>query len=180
MTQTLSPNLIWDEAHYIHVASRMLADSKELKLFEAIGTEQFLNHLSTVFYVPCLNENPLSLKGVEIAIHVGRTALDLQRLMRSSGIRGLVGMTPQFPCSNPQASHSENLRYVEEFEEHLLRSGTRYLPAWGRARDFKEGAGGCFIMVNVTPDEAMLLISDQLSFTYLPAYGVAQLIALSI
>jgi hypothetical protein len=178
MSQTLDPIATWDEVHYIHVASRMLADKKELGLFQKIGTEQFLNHLSTVFYVPSLAENLPGLEGIEIAIHVGKTAPDLQRYMRTSGIKGLIGMTPQFPCSNPQASWRKNLWYVDEFEKHLIRSGINYLPVWGRARDFKEGAGGCFILIDVTPEEAKRIIYDQLSFTYLPARGKGQLVSL--
>ena len=167
-----------NEVHYRNIAAQMLANKEALELYYRIGVEEFLNHISTVFYVPDEDYNPMYLNGTKLKIEVGKEHSELQRLMRLDGIRGLIGMTPQFPISNPSASLSDNARYIMAFELHLKRLEVPYVQAWGRARDFQNGGGGCFILIDVTPEDAPNIIYDQLSYTYLPNYGQARLISL--
>jgi hypothetical protein len=167
-----------NEVHYRNIAAQMLANKEALKLYYRIGVEEFLNHISTVFYVPDEDYNPMYLNGTKFEIEVGKDNPSLQQLMRLNDIRGLVGMTPQFPISNPSASLSDNARYIKAFELHLKRLSVSYVRAWGRARDFQNGGGGCFILIDVTPEDAPNIIYDQLSYTYLPNYGQARLISL--
>jgi len=167
-----------NEVHYRNIAAQMLANKEALKLYYRIGVEEFLNHISTVFYVPDEDYNPMYLNGTKLEIEVGKDNPSLQQLMKMNDIRGLVGMTPQFPISNPSASLSDNARYIKAFELHLKRLNVSYVRAWGRARDFQNGGGGCFILIDVTPEDAPNIIYDQLSYTYLPNYGQARLISL--
>jgi hypothetical protein len=141
-----------NEVHYRNIAAQMLANKEALELYYRIGVEEFLNHISTVFYVPDEDYNPMYLNGTKLEIEVGKDNLSLQQLMR--------------------------LNDIKAFELHLNRLNVSYVRAWGRARDFQNGGGGCFILIDVTPEDAPNIIYDQLSYTYLPNYGQARLISL--
>jgi hypothetical protein len=139
-----------------------------------------LSHISTVFW--CDSNTSLLLRGVDIEIHVGKESPELQALMRERGIKGIVGMTPKFPIQYPAASPECNEKLVKQFEDKLLNLGIEYCPAYGRARDFRQGGTGCFLLINISPEEAMeLLLEDgeptQLSFTFLPPDGEAKLVS---
>jgi hypothetical protein len=156
----------YDEAHYERVAATRSRDH----LSELLSHEELLSHISTVFYA------------AGIAIEVGKDNPVLQAYMRNEGIRCLIGMTPKFPIFNPSPSESENQAYVEAFQQLLDTRGISHIPCWGRARDFQNGGDGCFILVNVQPNQVKELLSadsvpTQLSFTCLYQYDEAELVS---
>jgi hypothetical protein len=156
----------YNEAHYARVADARVRDH----LSTLLPHEELLNHISTVFYAS------------GVAIEVGKENPTLQAYMREEGIRYLIGMTPKFPIFNPCANESENQAYVEEFQRSLDIRDISYIPCWGRARDFREGGDGCFILVDVCPDSVKELLSfegtpTQLSFTCLYQHEPAELVS---
>jgi len=151
----------YDESNLRRIAERRSPDN----LSATIPYEELLNHISTIFYTPI------------IEIEVGKENPRIQRWMRRLGWRSLIGMTPQFPISDPFGLN--NAQHIRGFEE---KAKIPYIPALGRARDFPLGGGGCFVLLDVSPSEAIaLLLEDgkptQLSFTCLPQTGKAQLVS---
>jgi hypothetical protein len=154
----------FDLAHYQQVAQTL-----PTTVIQKIGKEQILYHISTVFYAPN------ALLGLDIEIEVGKPSPLVQAVMKVLGISQLIGMTPQFPASNPQATDEENQRYIQECCAKLTSRGVRHLECKGRALDFPTGGDGCFIVIDglhLIQD----ILSDQLSYTLLEQEGVGQLV----
>jgi hypothetical protein len=173
---------VYDEAHYCYWAVEMLLQGGNNALIERISHRELLCHISTVFYISAQSNSSSKLKGVGIEIHVGKESDFLQPLMRERGIKGIVGLTPKFPIQNPNATDAQNDFYVRSFQRLLNDLGVDYTPAKGRARDFREGGDGCFLLIDVSPEEVMSLLEingepTQLSITYLPPTGKAQLLS---
>lgn len=153
---------VYDEDHYNRVADSRSHDH----LAEILGREELLNHISTVFYTD------------DFEIEVGKANPKLQYLMKYNGIQWVIGLTPKNPRHNPRATDEDNQMYVREFAQLLNEKGLTGLPAYGRARDFREGGDGCFILINVSPDETRRLLNGtQLSFICLPQQGQAWLVS---
>jgi len=165
-------SFVYDEAHYRVVAYEMAATNENPILVEKLlEFEELLNHISTVFY-------SYSSELGEIQIEVGKEDSRLQALMKERGIVGIAGLTPKFPIQNRQATDLANTAYVAAFRNSLETFQFRYLEAKGRARDFREGGDGCFLLIDITPGQVMKLLGKtQLSFTYLPQCGQARLIS---
>lgn len=162
--------LQYDEALYQRVAQKMHEQKSARSLVGYLSDEQLLNHISTVFYAD------------RLAIAVGQKLPEVQALMSATGIGSLAGLTPKFPIFNPDANEVANAVYVRYFRYKLTQLGQTYIPCFGRARDFREGGDGCFLLPNVSPDEVMQLLAEdgqptQLSFTYLQLGGKGQLIS---
>jgi hypothetical protein len=173
---------VYDEAHYSYWAVEMLLQGGNNALMERISHRELLCHISTVFYTSAQSNSSSKLKGVDIEINVGKESGSLQSLMRERGIKGIVGLTPKFPIQNPNATDAQNDFYVRSFQRLLSDLRVDYVPAKGRAKDFREGGDGCFLLVDVSPQEVMSLLEingepTQLSITYLPPTGKAQLLS---
>lgn len=145
----------FDEAHYLAVCDSMYLESattgKNQRLMKLLGQEELLNYVSCVWYTP----------NQEIAIEIGKKASPLTRhWMNLMGAKEIVGVTPKFPISNPSASEEENQRYVEELEQSLKNNNINYIACLGRARDFRSGGDGCYILA-CSPQEAMNLLLDK-------------------
>jgi len=182
MTISLEKLFVYDEGHYMHWAIEMTIQGKAKALWERISYQEMLNHISTVFFIPPQFNLSLKLGGCEIEIQVGKEFPSLQALMRERNIKGIVGMTPKFPIQNPSPTPEENRLYVESFQSRLNKLGIDSTPANGRARDFREGGNGCFLLIDVSPEQVMDILEEdgeptQLSITYLPARGKAQLLS---
>lgn len=158
--------------HYSQVAEEVLRSNNHSQLLARIGSEQFLYHVSTVFYAPG------ALLGLDVEIEVGKTAPVLQAAMRSLNISQLIGFTPQFPVSNPHATVEENQRLVRQASEKLKNQNIRHIAAFGRALDFPNGGDGCFILVDVEIDQMKDVLSDQFSCLCLKSEGVGTLVSL--
>jgi|GEM_PF-5571810 hypothetical protein len=181
MTISSSVRLVYDEAHYQYWTIEMLYQEGTKTLMERLSHQELMNHISTVFYCDASSNPSKKLGDCSIAIHVGKEN-SLQTLMRERGIKGIVGLTPKNPIQNPSANSVENQAYVERFQSLLDSRNIDYTPANGRARDFKEGGSGGFLLIDVSPEEVISLLQvdgepTQLSITYLPAFGKAQLIS---
>lgn len=162
----------YDEQHYTAVAQLIRLEGQHQRLIATLSSDELLNHISMVAYT----------FDRQIEIHVGKTSRIVQGWMRSKGMSGIVGMTPKNPIQNPKALPQENANRVREFERKLQAIGMNYIPCYGRARDFRQGGDGCFLLLNCEPSQAMtLLLEDdqpsQLSITYLPSSGLARLVS---
>ncbi|HEY9598460.1 MAG TPA: hypothetical protein V6D33_12400 [Cyanophyceae cyanobacterium] len=160
----------YDERHYQTVAEEILQSGKCAELVHAIGHEQMLNYVSTVFYTEHLEIAP------------GHESPKTQSLMRQLNYRGLVGLTPKFPIFHPAADDIANAVYVRYFAQKMQNAGVLYVPCMGRARDYRDGGNGCFILIDVLPHEAMRLLEEdgvmtQYAIAFLPPTGKAQLIS---
>jgi len=180
-TNISSERFVFDEAHYQQVVIDLVYDDAIKQLWNKLSYQGLLSHISTVFFVDATNNLSVKL-GCDIEIHVGLPNLPLQSFMRKKGIKGIVGVTPKNPIDNPNPSPTQNSVYVRQFKSLLDSKNIDYTPAYGRARDFKEGGSGCFLLIDVSPEEAIdLLEADgeptQLSITYLPEDGKAQLVS---
>lgn len=158
--------MTYNETHYKSVASNYPYNN----LRKIIGEDELLNHISTVFYYD------------DVSIEVGKRDVKMQAYMRNEKINYLIGMTPKYPIFDPNSSDEQNQIYVDEFKAKLDRLDIAYIPCQGRARDFKEGGNGCFILINLSPSEVikLLMIEDkpsQLSFTCIDQYNAAELIS---
>lgn len=160
----------YDEALYARLAQKMHEQKSARSLVDYLSNEQLLNHISTVFYTD------------RLAIAVGQKLPEVQAVMKATGIWSLAGLTPKFPIFNPDANDVANAVYVRYLRYKLTQLGQTYIPCFGRARDFREGGDGCFLLPNISPNEVMQLLAEdgqptQLSFTYLQLGGEGQLIS---
>jgi hypothetical protein len=182
ITNIAIERFVYDEAHYQHIAVEMLYQDGVKQLLETLPFQELLNHISTVFYCDHGANTSKKLGGCEIEIHVGKESPELQSIMQERGIQGIAGLTPKFPIHNQNASELENSLYVRLFQELLTSWSIDYVQASGRARDFRDGSTGCFLLIDVSPEQVMNLLErdgepTQLSVTYLPSSGKAQLLS---
>jgi hypothetical protein len=182
ITNIAIERFVYDEAHYQSVAIEMLYQDNVQQLLERLSYQELLNHISTVFWCDAAVNRSEKLTGFDIEIQVGKCSPSLQSLMRRSGIKGIVGLTPKFPIQNSSATDEENQAYVYSLQAHLELWNIDYVKAKGRARDFRDGGDGCFLLIDVSLEEVQNLLEQhgeptQLSITYLPPVGVAQLIS---
>jgi hypothetical protein len=155
----------YEESHYIKVADRYVRSGNYTNLIQRVGFEELINHISTVFYTD-FNE-----------IHVGVSDPALQRHIG----KGLVGMTPKFPIHHNDAT-ADDQKLIKAWMQKLEDNNIAYIPCKGRARDYRDGGDGCFILCDVTPKEVMSLLLEnglptQLSIVYLPPQGEAHLVS---
>jgi hypothetical protein len=168
MSNSIMPQIVYDTEFLIQLRATTIQAGHHKNLIKAIGEEELLNHLSTIFWAP------KGLLGLDVTLTPGVASPIVQAAMQAIGLSQLIGFTPLYPRSNP---FSGDWDYVTRCEAMLDELELRYLPAKGRALDFS-GGDGCFILVGVGIPEAMPVLFDQLSCIVLPVTGVAKLVSL--
>jgi hypothetical protein len=148
------------------IVSRYIAEGNHSKLIARVGLEEFRNHVSCVF---------ATKDDGRIAIELGAWLEDEYQVIPSD--RLIVGFTPCYPVSCPNATYEQNLIFRGMCRHRLENHNIPYLDATGEALDF-EKAPGCFIGIVKNLAELNFVLSDQLSCLLVDAYGKTQLYSL--